>query len=507
MSDPPDNTEIQEIYIDDDNPRADRNLAQFSGELDDTVFLDVSSSTPLFSTAPLSVDGPLAFYSQESRQVSNTGLGGRSTLFDNLSADRNSGIQLRSAGPVDIDNLLSIELLDPTSKNRYKKSIKMTSGLRYHRAALEYLTSKVNELKHEIETLIDLTARPPEQAEQLETAHSKLKAILKQIQAKSNIVAQAALAEPDESTQSELMKIETEMNQKDVEVHVLLNRANKYISEDKSSVAASKLSKLDIPKYYGDYLKYIHWKNRFTTLTSIYDEKTRREYLIESLKDKAYTYVEDLVTRDGSLAEIWKQLEGHFGNPYNKIDSTIKEFFELSRPSRNIADFERHFIQVKNKAANIISLGHTIQEILAAYYMLQIPGDFRAQLEKRLDDTRSDRADRTKFTFDDLAPLADDIVRIGKNSMANDEAQKEQTTMYPVETNALVGNAYSDRRGGPAPQPSPTRSAEPPQPRYTPQGDTYSTSYYHRPWGRGRGEGANRSGGRGEGVCHWIWQC
>ena len=49
--------------------------------------------------------------------------------------------------------------------------------------------------------------------------------------------------------------------------------------------------------------------------------------------------MEDLIARDADLEEIWKQLDGYFGNPHNRIDSTIKEFFEVPKPSKDIVDF------------------------------------------------------------------------------------------------------------------------------------------------------------------------
>ncbi|CAL4126889.1 unnamed protein product, partial [Meganyctiphanes norvegica] len=116
--------------------------------------------------------------------------------------------------------------------------------------------------------------------------------------------------------------------------------------ETKSKVAG-KLAKLDLPIFDGDFLLYKYFKTRFITLTEDYDEITKKIYLTNCLTGRARKYVEDLIIHDGEYSNIWNQLDSHFGNLNNIIDATLKSFFELPKPSKDIQEIEEHFIQSK----------------------------------------------------------------------------------------------------------------------------------------------------------------
>ncbi|CAL4110922.1 unnamed protein product, partial [Meganyctiphanes norvegica] len=205
--------------------------------------------------------------------------------------------------------------------------------------------------------------------------------------------------------------------------------------ETKSKVAG-KLAKLDLPTFDGDFLLYKYFRTRFITLTEGYNETTKKIYLTNSLTGRARKYVEDLIIHDGEYEEIWKQLNSHFGNPNNIIDATLKAFFELPRPSKDIQEIEEHFIQSKNRCTSVIALDHNPDELLAAVYMLQLPGEVRSELEKKLHET-GNRESETKYTFNDLGPLMEEYIRIMKlSSQKNEELEKISN---PIKINAMVG--------------------------------------------------------------------
>ena len=202
----------------------------------------------------------------------------------------------------------------------------------------------------------------------------------------------------------------------------------------KPIMAAGKLSKIEIPKFYGDYLKYKIWKSRMAVVIADCDELTQRIYLVEALKGKAYEYVEDLIIQNGSLKVIIEQLETHFGNEHHIIDASIKSYFELSKPEENIESFETFYIQSKNRAASLLTLEHTAEQLLAAYFMIQIPENYRSEIEKKLSQTKDDRKEPTKYTFAELAPLVEEFTRIMKI------ADKKETKETTVETKTLIAN-------------------------------------------------------------------
>ena len=167
-------------------------------------------------------------------------------------------------------------------------------------------------------------------------------------------------------------------------ISTTIANANDMIKEKrKPTMASGKLSKIEIPKFYGDYLKYNTWKQKISVVLYSCDEITQRIYIIEALKGKAYDYVEDLIIQEGSLEDILNQLDTHFGNEHHIIDASIKSYFELSKPEENIDSFEKFFIQSKNRAASLLTLQHDPEQLLAAYFMLQIPGSYRSEIDKK----------------------------------------------------------------------------------------------------------------------------
>ena len=139
-----------------------------------------------------------------------------------------------------------------------------------------------------------------------------------------------------------------------------------------------------------------------------------------------------MIKQDGNLDEIWRQLDAHFGNEHHVIDATIKAFFKLPKPTKDIKKFEEYFIQSKNRCASLIALDHEPDQLLAAYFMLQIPGEYRSELEKKLTATN---ARKTKYTFAELSPLVEEFVRIMK--MATEDKEKEEIT---TKARTLVAN-------------------------------------------------------------------
>ena len=119
------------------------------------------------------------------------------------------------------------------------------------------------------------------------------------------------------------------------------------------------------------------------------------------------------------MEALWKQLDNHFGNKHYIIDAAIKAYFELESPEEDINKFEKFYIQSKNRGANLLDLDHDPEELLTAYFMLKIPSTYRSEIEQKLNNTKADREDETKYTFDDLNPLVEEFIRIKKMALNN----------------------------------------------------------------------------------------
>ena len=132
------------------------------------------------------------------------------------------------------------------------------------------------------------------------------------------------------------------------------------------------------------YSEYKLWRKIFVTLTKDSDPETRKIYLINALKGEAYQWIRYLIINDENIAEFWKALDSHFGNEKRIADATINTLLSIPGCPNTIEGLKRHFIESKNAATEDINLGLDIEQLLATMYMLQIPGDFRSELERSL---------------------------------------------------------------------------------------------------------------------------
>ena len=129
-------------------------------------------------------------------------------------------------------------------------------------------------------------------------------------------------------------------------------------------------------------------------------------YSVNPLKGKAYEWVKSLVVNNRDIADLWKSLDAHYGNEKHIVDTTINSLLSIPRCPNNIASLEKHFIDSKNAATNVANLGLNIDQLLASMYMLQIPGDYRSELERGLTNKKLD-----KYTFEDLSVLMEEMLR------------------------------------------------------------------------------------------------
>ena len=104
--------------------------------------------------------------------------------------------------------------------------------------------------------------------------------------------------EVEEDDEEALDNVKLEMKQLLADMAVNLMKSKEYIENSTitPTAIAGKITRVDIPTFHGDYLKYKHYKSKFKTLTSTYDEISQRVFLVDqSLKGEAYNYVEDLI--------------------------------------------------------------------------------------------------------------------------------------------------------------------------------------------------------------------
>ena len=95
---------------------------------------------------------------------------------------------------------------------------------------------------------------------------------------------------PEESEEKEYVDLEWKLKELVMKSTAGILKLKDLCEEVKpSALVAGKVTKIDVPDYHGDYVRYKPWKGEFLSLTHMFDEITQRLYLIKHLKGKVYS--------------------------------------------------------------------------------------------------------------------------------------------------------------------------------------------------------------------------
>ena len=248
--------------------------------------------------------------------------------------------------------------------------------------------------------------------------------------------------------------------------------------------------RVSIPEFYGVFVEYTTFRASFDNLTKNLSKANKKIRLNEVLKGEAHDRVADLLKGDATIDDILKQLDAYYKDPKQVTDVTLNSLFKLQHPNYNMRELDIHFTQFKNKAFNVLQLAHDPEELLVAFYLTIIPGKFRAEIEHYLDKTA------TKYTFDVIRPIIDEIVRINGHHPPDQVAQ----TSYHINTTdeitvapGVIKNTPNSYINNPAQQYAPSQGN--PTTSQQPQSQQQN---YNQPGGGSQGRGSYR-GGRGRG--------
>ena len=247
--------------------------------------------------------------------------------------------------------------------------------------------------------------------------------------------------------------------------------------------------RISIPEFFGIFVDYKNFRDSFASLTKSLSKGNQKIRINEVLKGEARSRVEDLLKGDASIDEILKELDDYYSDPKQITDVTIRELYTLEHPIFDLKILDKHFTNFKNKGFNVLTLDHTPEQLLVAYYLTIIPGKFRTLIERELP------KEKTKFTFADIRPIIDTIVR----RESHDNETNSNYSSYNI-------NA-SDITAAPASIKSKHRpnSQQPSQPNTTNTNTTNTTTnQQYPPQGQNQpnGGGGQRGGvprGRGRG--------
>lgn len=164
-----------------------------------------------------------------------------------------------------------------------------------------------------------------------------------------------------------------------------------------------------IPEFDGTFSDWEPFKDHFMFITGTLgtgSKRTRLKQLSQALKGDARERFDYILRAGKPFNEIWKALDDYYGSQRNMIDVLVSSLFSLhlQEPPTNIYEIANQFNSFKMNTDKILSLGYTLEELLVAYYLLQLPWEFRERVETELKPLN-----KYKYNFSDIQPVIDKI--------------------------------------------------------------------------------------------------
>ena len=226
-----------------------------------------------------------------------------------------------------------------------------------------------------------------------------------------------------------------------------VNKIKKRTAQYQKNKEISHKERISLPKFKGDFLDFDRYRTSFTSFCKGLGEEDRKQHLINSLETEPFGVIEPLVNADQPFQVVWEALVEHFANPKEITDSACARFLNKPIPPNQMNDLAKHYIEMKNFAANIMRLNITFEEFLVQVYLLKIPGEFRANLEHNLP------KDKSRYLFKDLTPCVNTTIRSkkynpGQNIQVNTYPAGSDVTATPGVVNQPNTNKHKGSRYG-----------------------------------------------------------
>ena len=115
-------------------------------------------------------------------------------------------------------------------------------------------------------------------------------------------------------------------------------------------------------------MEFNRYRTSFTNFCKGLGEEDRKQHLINSLETEPLSIVEPLVDADQPFQVIWEALVEHYANPKEILDSVVSKYLNTPTPPNSMDDLNKHFINMRNFAANILRLNLTQEQLLVQIY-------------------------------------------------------------------------------------------------------------------------------------------
>ena len=189
------------------------------------------------------------------------------------------------------------------------------------------------------------------------------------------------------------------------DINTTLLEAKNVIDALQKDTIIVDAERMQIPEFDGSIIEYKQFKTSFLKITASMGQENKRQRLMRALHGEAREKCGELIIGDKSYEDFWKTLDSLYGNPRALTDALVGDLFSLNAPSSNLQDVSKHFYSFKNKSANVTDLGHSVEELLVAYYLWGLPEDVRAKIEHELRPLK-----QSKYSFEDVTSAIEVVV-------------------------------------------------------------------------------------------------
>ena len=442
------NTAVQTQFIDDDDINSDTENFKLSNELNNDYYRLSGSAqeyeylseaqTKLKSNVIRTID----FYEEKisSSRESLDQIGVRST---------------RQTSKIDLDQIPPLEEVDSSLRSYKRKTAKMADekDKRLYDAHVNNYDAVEAVIRPKVTTIEGIAKKElltEDDVATLESHQGWLDSQKNIIKLKLNSVNGALSALEGAKQQLNFYKLEEKWATLDASLNTCSTRVQNAFKKYQKDKEIVNREKMKLPPYKGGFVEFRTFANQFKTFCEGLGEAQKKFQLVNALEGKARDHVQGLIDEDRNFKTIWDELESEFGDEKRLINATISNFFNIPKPNDNITELESHFTQIKNKCSNVLALGLTVEQLLTHYYLINVPGQFRTELEVRLDKTKN------SHSFSELSTAVKEITRAREHQ--SNQGQSNQTNAYlasqDFEINSAIGSVDT-RNQKPFHRPSP----------------------------------------------------
>ena len=234
-------------------------------------------------------------------------------------------------------------------------------------------------------------------------------------------------------------KINSTNNSNNNSIHSTVSTASNH----NHSSRRINLPKLVLPRFSGDLLQWITFKEAFNAAVADddnLDEIQKFQYLQSQLDGDAARTIAGLPLTNANYAEAMSLLEKRFGQPHKIISSYMKALLELPKPVDTISSLQDFYDKSETYIRSLRSLGKTEDaygDLLVPIIFEKLSNRFRTQISREHGDVA--------WTLSELRDAIYHEIQASQAGDFSDHLETTTTTASLFLTQQRQGNRYQEK--------------------------------------------------------------